>query len=55
MRTAGIFSDTIFDTLLFFFPLALLFVCQSMNGLASAWLDVAIKSDKMNGGASVKK
>jgi len=47
MRIAGVNDNAEFDGLLWAFPICVMFSCQSLNGLALAWLDVAIKSDKV--------
>jgi hypothetical protein len=44
-----------FEALLWSFPITVMCVAQSMNGLAIAWLTVAIKSDKVSGGHNVAK
>jgi hypothetical protein len=55
MRIAGVHNNAEFDGLLWTFPVCVMFSCQSLNGLALAWLDVAIKSDKVSGGHNIKK
>ena len=47
LRASGLVGDHTFNSLLFAFPFTVMFICQSFNGLALAWLDVAIKSDKV--------
>ncbi|GMH96380.1 hypothetical protein TrVE_jg12032 [Triparma verrucosa] len=55
LRSSGLINNAGFDSFLFSFPFTVMFVCQCFNGLALAWLDVAIKSDKMEGGKSIPK
>jgi hypothetical protein len=55
LRTSASIDDQAFGDMLFAFPFTVMFCCQGFNGLALAWLDIAIKSDKMDGGNNIKK